>query len=234
MRHYLLVDDNRAFAENLAEILRDRGDEVSIAGGGPAAVELARGRRFDALLTDMRMPLMDGAQLVHAIRKVDPGLPALVITAYIADGALASARQEGLLAALQKPVDVERLLGLLGVARRDALVAIVEDDVALSDNLTEALRERGFSAVTAASVLETERLSGVRPCCALVDLCVPGGESGAAKERLRASFPDLPIFVITAYGFDAPAGDAAMVFHKPFDTAALLAAVGECHRRAAA
>ncbi len=42
MRRYLIVDDNREFAENLAEILRDSGDEVAIAEGGPEALELAR------------------------------------------------------------------------------------------------------------------------------------------------------------------------------------------------
>ena len=48
MKSFLLVDDNVAFAENIAEILRDLGHEVVIAGNGPAALEAARGRRFDA------------------------------------------------------------------------------------------------------------------------------------------------------------------------------------------
>ena len=65
MRRYLIVDDNRDFADNLAEIVRDAGDEVTIAEGGPEALALARGTRFDAVLTDMRMPLMGGAELVH-------------------------------------------------------------------------------------------------------------------------------------------------------------------------
>src|SRR5205823_596677 len=82
VRRYLLVDDNLAFAENLAEILRDGGAEVSVAGNGARALELARAGRFDALVTDMRMPVMSGATLVHEIRRVDPALPAIVVTAY--------------------------------------------------------------------------------------------------------------------------------------------------------
>ena len=62
MRNYLVVDDTRDFAENLAEILRDRGDEVVIAENGREAAEAVRVRRFDAILTDMRMPLMGGAE----------------------------------------------------------------------------------------------------------------------------------------------------------------------------
>ena len=228
MRRYLVVDDNRDFAENLAEILRDLGDEVTIAGGGAEALSLARGTRFDAVLTDMRMPLMGGAELVHEIRRLDPGAAALVITAHVGDDALEAARREGLLAVLPKPVPVDRLLELLGAARRDGLVVIIEDDQKLSDNLGEALRGLGFAAVTAASVLETERLGPVRPFCALVDLRVPGGPDGEAMRRLAARFPGLPIIIMTAL-HEAATPPSQAFFKKPFDTGALLAAVERLH-----
>jgi CheY-like chemotaxis protein len=229
MRTYLVVDDNPDFAENLAEILRDRGDEVAVAATGPEAVALARGRRFDALLTDMRMPLMGGAEVVHEIRRTDRAVPAMVITAHVGDDAIEAARREGLLAVLPKPVDVPRLLELLGSARRDGLVAVVEDDVRLSDNLCEALRSRGFAAVTASSVLETERLGPVHPFCALVDLRLPGGPDGEAMRRLGAKYPGLPMIVVTAYP-DVPSIPHEAFFTKPFDTGALLAAIERLHR----
>jgi CheY-like chemotaxis protein len=228
MRSYLIVDDNRDFAENLAEILRDSGDEVAIAENGREAVALARGRRFDAILTDMRMPLMGGAELVHEIRRIDPGSAAMVITAHVGDDALDAARREGLLAVLSKPVDVPRLLDLLAVARRDGLVVVVDDDARLSDNLCEALRSRGFAAVTAASVLETERLGPVRPFCALVDLRLPGGPHGEAMRRIAAKYPGLPMIVVTAY-HEAPPLPHEGYFTKPFDTRELLAAVERLH-----
>ena len=95
MRRYLLVDDNLAFAENLAEILRDGGAEVNVAGSGTQALELARATKFDALVTDMRMPVMSGARLVHEIRRVDPGVPVIVVTAYTGENDLVAAREEG-------------------------------------------------------------------------------------------------------------------------------------------
>jgi len=228
MRRYLIVDDNRDFAENLAEILRDQGDEVAIATSGLEALALAREARFDALLTDMRMPLMGGAELVHEVRRFDPGLAALVITAHAGDDALEAARREGLLAVLPKPVPVPRLLELLAVARRDGLVVVVEDDQRLSDNLCEVLRGQGFAAVTAASVLETERLGPVRPFAALVDLRVPGGPDGEAMRRLSQRFPHLPMIVMTGVHGEAPLPTQAF-FEKPFDTGALLAAVNRLH-----
>jgi CheY-like chemotaxis protein len=229
MRRYLLLDDNRAFAENLAEILRDSGDLATVVTDGAEALALARATRFDALLTDMKMPGMSGATAVHHIRRVDPGIAAVVVTAYPGENDLEAARREGLLAVLPKPVPLQLLMGLLSGARRDGLVALLEDDPALCDNLTEVLRARGFSCVTARSVLEADRLSLVEPFAALVDLRLPGGPDGEALRRLRTRFPDMPVFVITAYPEAVPFGSVAGVFTKPFDTAALLDALEQAH-----
>ena len=85
MRRYLLVDDNREFAENLAEIVAEAGAACEIAGSGAEALERVRTGRFDAVVTDMRMPGMGGAAVVHAVRRTDPGLPAVVLTAHAGD-----------------------------------------------------------------------------------------------------------------------------------------------------
>jgi CheY-like chemotaxis protein len=230
MRRYLLVDDNAAFAENLAEILVDTGAEASVAHSGELALALLQTSRYDAIVSDMRMPAMGGAELIHRARAIDPALPAIVITAYTADNELAAARREGLLAVLSKPVPIPRLVNLLAAARRNGVVAIVEDDGALADNLTEALRGRGFAAITAHSVLEADHL-GVRPFAGIVDLRVPGGPDGEAMRRLATEFPGLPLLVIT--GLDTPPVlPHAGLFTKPFDTGVLLAAVEHLHRSA--
>jgi two-component system, response regulator PdtaR len=231
MRRYLIVDDNREFAENLAEILRDGGAEVDLAVSGTEALARVRTTRYQVLLTDMRMPLMGGAELVHQARRADPGVAAVVITAHAGDDALEAARREGLLAILGKPVPVEPLLELLASARRHGLVVVVEDDLRLSDNLCEALRGRGFAAVTAASVLETERLGPIQPFCALVDLRVPGGPDGEAMRRLGQRFPGLPMLIMSGVHQDA-ASQPAVFFRKPFDTGAMLAAVERLHEAA--
>lgn len=229
MRRYLLLDDNHAFAENLAEILRDAGDQATVVTSGEEALRLVQTTRFDVLLTDMRMPGMSGADAVHHLRRVDPGLAAVVITAYPREDDLETARREGLLAVLPKPVPIAPLVELLSRARRDGLVVLVEDDPALSDNLTELLRARGFSCVTASSVLATDFIACAQPMAALVDLRVPGGPDGEALRRLRARYPGLPVFVITAYPDVALLEGAAGVFSKPFDTGALLQTLEQVH-----
>jgi CheY-like chemotaxis protein len=230
MRRYLIVDDNAAFAENLAEIIADSGDQAVVATEGEKALELVRNTAFDALISDMRMPVMSGAEVVHRVRQIDPALPAVVVTAYTADNELEAARREGLLSVLPKPVPLPRLLELLRLARRGGVVALVEDEADLADNLTEVLRGHGFAAVTASSVLETEHLAQVHPFCALVDLRVPGGADGEAMHRLAARFPGLPMLVVTAHSDVPPPLPHEQVFHKPFETRQLMEAVDRLYQ----
>ena len=122
IRHYLLVDDNEAFAENLAEILRDTGAEVDIALDGLQAIERVKVRRYDALVTDMRMPGMNGAELLRELRKIDGELPAVLLSAYSQEDLLRMARRDGLLAVLSKPQQIPRLIQILDSARRGGAV----------------------------------------------------------------------------------------------------------------
>lgn len=225
MRSYLIVDDNTELADNLAEILVETGAHVDVVSSGQDALEKAAHNRYDALVSDMRMPVMHGAELIHRMRRLDPGLPAVVVSAYTRDDDLAAARREGLLAVLPKPAPVARLVELVSGAKRNGLVAVVEDDPGLLENLTEALRAHGFSAVTARSLVETERMEGIAPFLAIADLRVPGGPDGVCVDRLKLKFPQLPVFVITAHADTAPLPAYHRLFTKPFRTAELMAAV---------
>jgi DNA-binding NtrC family response regulator len=225
MRRYLIVDDNEALAENVAEILRDAGDQAVVARSGPEAMGFLRREPFDALLTDMRMPGMDGAALVREARGADPGLPAVVITAFTRDEGLLAMRAQAPLAVLPKPVPVGKLLELLARAKRDGVVVIVEDDAALSENLADILRDRGFGVLTARSLEELDVLEEHRPFAALVDLRLPAAPDGAALAHLARRFPDLPLLVITAHAQVETPVVPRGVFRKPFSTAELVATV---------
>lgn len=222
MSRILVTDDNQAFADNLAEILADAGHEVYVASSGEQALQAVQQQSFDVMISDMRMPGIGGAELVHRVRRIDPGLPAIVITAFTHDNDLALARQEGLLSILPKPVPMAALLSQIDKARRNGLIVLVEDDAKLCDNLTEILREHGFATVTAKTVLETSRLGSVAPFVALVDLRVPGGPDGEAMRTLAARFPGLQMVIMTAHHDSAGPLPTDDLFIKPFSTALLL------------
>jgi CheY-like chemotaxis protein len=218
-RSYLLVDDNPAFLENLVEILASETCEVCSASNGLDALELVRRHRFDAVVTDMRMPGMTGAEFLHALREIDAEVPVILLSAFSGETQLRDARRDGLLAVLNKPSQIPRLLGLLSAARRGGAVVLVEDDLALADNLTEALNNLGLTVCTASDVREVSKI-GMRPFAALVDLRVPGGAVGEGLARVKECFPSVRTVVITAFAKDAK--DYDDMFTKPFHTADLL------------
>jgi len=142
-RRYLVVDDNQPLAENLAEILETSGAEVDVEIDPLAALRRLQARRYTALVTDMRMPGLGGADLLAAARQSDPSLPALVVTAFINDAELARVERMGVLATLPKPVPVEILLQRLKCARRGAVVWVVCDASTRVNRLMELVRDRG-------------------------------------------------------------------------------------------
>jgi DNA-binding response OmpR family regulator len=228
MARYLLVDDNVAFAENLAEIIQDLGHEAVVAESGERALELARQSRFDVLVSDMRMPGMSGTEVVRRLRELDAAMPALIVTAFTDDEELERARRAGVFV-LPKPVPMAELLALLGGARRDGVVAVVEDDRALADNLSEILREHGFAPVVAGSIADLEWLGEVPLFAAIVDLRLPGGADGEMLRRLTARFPSLPLLVATGHAELAEQLTGFACFLKPFGTAALVARLEMLH-----
>jgi CheY-like chemotaxis protein len=79
----LLVDDEELVRAGTAEMLRDLGHEVIEASGGAQALgKLGARLRVDAVVTDYRMPRMDGAELARRIRALDPAMPILLVTGY--------------------------------------------------------------------------------------------------------------------------------------------------------
>ena len=142
-RRYLVVDDNQPLAENLAEILETSGAEVDVELDALAALRRLQARRYTALVTDMRMPGLGGAELLAAARQADPSLPALVVTAFIGDADLARVERMGVLATLPKPVPVEVLLQRLELARRGAVVWVVCGDSGRVNRVMEFVRDHG-------------------------------------------------------------------------------------------
>jgi two-component system response regulator AtoC len=78
----LLVDDERRLAESLAEYLRAEGIEAIPAFDGMEGRRLLEESPYDALVTDLRMPGLDGLALLRWVREEGPSLPVVVISAH--------------------------------------------------------------------------------------------------------------------------------------------------------
>ena len=112
----LVVDDDPGMRDGMAMSLKRSGFFAEQARGGEEALRMVRPGAYDAVVTDLRMPGMDGLQLTARLKAVDPGLPVLLITAF---GSLESAREAMRLGAfdfLSKPFSPEELITALNKA----------------------------------------------------------------------------------------------------------------------
>ncbi|WP_254452709.1 response regulator [Roseicella sp. DB1501] len=111
----LMAEDEVLAAEVLAEGLSEAGFTVLTAPDGQAALELAAaGAAFDLLLTDLRMPRMDGRELIARLRSERPDLPVVVMTGFPPpDGPAALHSGPAPLRLLTKPIQIAPLVDAL-------------------------------------------------------------------------------------------------------------------------
>lgn len=104
----LLVDDDPFLRMLIVDILRDMGHEPLEAADPDTALSMLHGENIDVLLTDMRLPYMDGAELAMRARQVYPSLRVIFATAY-SESRLPDLTQDPLARYLRKPFGQKEL-----------------------------------------------------------------------------------------------------------------------------
>jgi CheY-like chemotaxis protein len=234
----LVVDDNRALADNLAEILADEGCTPTTAYSAEQALHIAEHAHFDIVLTDIRMPGMSGVELIERLAARESTTTFLLMTAYTSDQMLSAAAHLGVVrAVLAKPLAVEKLLELLPRRVGAGRVLVVEADGALAANL----RARGYEVHHADCLAQAHAIiDTVTPDLAVIDVGLPDNDGVVLARELCArsvsgppgSITWLPIIVLTALGHEGDeaelrsiAPQAVQFITKPVATESLLAAL---------
>lgn len=106
----LLVDDETGFLDVMARRLQRRGIRVCVAASGSVALEAVAHDSFDVVVTDLKMPGMDGLTLLDRLRERVPDMPVLLLTGHAGEDEAAEALRRGAVAYLHKPCDLETLL----------------------------------------------------------------------------------------------------------------------------
>ena len=106
----LLIDDDPAVRTVLGALLRQAGHEVVEAEDGGAGIAMARSRRVDVVVCDVRMPGVDGMAVLGALRDLDVSLPVLMLTAHGTVPLAVEAMRRGATDFLQKPFEREEVL----------------------------------------------------------------------------------------------------------------------------
>ncbi len=171
----LLVEDNAGSRRAMGEFLRLEGYTVLEAAHASEALQHIG--TADLLLTDLRLPGMDGIELMHTVRQRVPGLPAIVITGFASIDTAVDAIRKGAYQYLTKPVDPEHLVCLVERAlEEDRLRREVR-------RLRAQLESRyGFSTMIGQSEKMREIYERIRRVAPTHTTVLVTGESGTGKE----------------------------------------------------
>jgi DNA-binding NtrC family response regulator len=114
MKRLLIVEDKESLALMLRETVEREGFEADIAGSGTEAAKwLAKGQRYVAVVTDLRLPGADGISVLRQVKEIDAECPVIVMTAFGTIENAVEAMKLGAYDFVQKPVDLDHLLLLL-------------------------------------------------------------------------------------------------------------------------
>jgi len=173
----LVVDDEPSQRSALAGFLRKKGYETVEAESAAAALTVARQQVVDLVLTDLRMPGMDGARLLQELKSLNPLLDVIIMTAFGTMSEAVGAMKEGALDFITKPIDLEQL--------EVAISRAVERKQLISENqrLQQLVEERlSFSGILTRSETMQRALSVAARAAASRTTVLILGESGTGKE----------------------------------------------------
>lgn len=227
--HILVVDDDERMTHTLSDILSVSGYVVVKADSGMDALEKIRSTMFDCVLTDVRMPGMDGVELHRQLRQIQPGLPVLLMTAYAADTLIRQGIEEGVVGVFDKPLDMTQLLGFLNTLAKARTIVIVDNDPDFCKTLEDILCNRGFkvSQIIDPHVSIDVIISNAQ--IILLDLHLNHITGLDVLKKIHSQCPALPVLLVTGHRNDmADVIQEALelngypCFYKPLEISKLL------------
>ncbi|MFA7160799.1 MAG: sigma-54 dependent transcriptional regulator [Kiritimatiellia bacterium] len=169
----LLVEDDPDGRAAVTDALRDGNCEVVAADCGRKGVEIFRSRAFDAVLSDIKLPDIDGIEVLRQILQKEPGVPVLLMTAYGTVSSAVEALKAGAYDYILKPLDLAEL---------QAKIAHAIETQSLRRQVSELKQElfaRPIIAKSAAMLSVLDQVRAAAPTGATVLIL---GESGTGKE----------------------------------------------------
>jgi len=182
METILIVDDEKNYLTILSALLEDEGFEVLTAPGGHEALEIHKSSDLDLILTDMKMPRMDGIALLENIKAIDPDLPVIMMTAHGTVDKAVEAMQKGAYTYILKPFDNERLI--IYVKKAISMYQVVKENRRLRDAVESQYRFGNIIGKSKKMRDIFDTIQKVAPSSATVLI---EGESGTGKELVARS-----------------------------------------------
>ncbi len=139
MANILIVDDEKKIRHILGIMLSRKGHTISEAGSGIEALKILERGAFDVVISDIRMPEMDGIELLEKIKEMEIPVPVIVITAFGTIESAVNAMKRGAVDYITKPFDEERII--LAVEKAVGVSRILRENVKLKRELKKLARK---------------------------------------------------------------------------------------------
>ncbi len=193
----LLADDEQIARENLEYILKKEGYETVAVESGARALEELEKKEFDLVITDLRMPQVDGMQVLERTKELQPDTEVLVITGYATVNTAVEAMQKGAYHYLAKPYQNEevRILIRKALEKRDLQLRVQElqREVAGAERIPGADRQK---------CQDGGSQGDYRPDCADGLQCAhPGGDRHRQRTGGQGYSPPQPAEPESFYGY---------------------------------
>jgi len=182
METILIVDDEKNYLLVLSAVLEEEGYEVLTTASSLEALEILKASDVDLVLTDMKMPGMDGIELLEQIKNRDPELPVIMMTAHGTVDKAVEAMQKGAYSYILKPFDNERLT--LYVQKAITTFKVVKENRRLRNAVESQYQFGNIIGKSKAMRDVFEIIYKVAPSNATVLI---EGESGTGKELVAKS-----------------------------------------------
>jgi two-component system response regulator HydG len=219
----LVIDDEPGIRTTLVANLELEGFEVAEAASVGDAIDLIRAQPFDLVVSDVRMPGIDGVSGLARLREVQPELPAILITGYDAENLAADAVAKGAYTVLSKPVGIDQLVAVARSCISKPSVLVVDDESTFLETLVEGLALAGVTARRAANAdeaLAMVQASAVDVC--VLDLVLPSKNGVELMAELRERAPGINVIAMTGHDVGelvraVVRGGASHCLRKPFE-----------------
>jgi len=182
METILVVDDEKNYLLVLSAVLEEEGYEVLTALSGAEALEICKTSDIDLVLTDMKMPEMDGIALLERVKAGDPDLPVIMMTAHGTVDKAVEAMQKGAYSYILKPFDNDRMV--LYAKKAIAMYQVVKENRRLREAVVSQYRFGNIIGKSKPMRDVFETIQKVAPSSATVLI---EGESGTGKELVAKS-----------------------------------------------